>query len=201
MSAARRFTSRLTVSVIAAVSSGAAFAFEAGAPPATTGSFGETDCTACHFDNTINAAGGKLAISGVPDIFVPGQRYALTILLDHPQLVAGGFQLSARTNDGKPAGEFTVTGNDVTTITLPTTGVTYVQHSRPRFKDDDGVRWIVTWQAPDEDVAVIINAVANAANYDASPFGDHIFTTSASTAASEETTDASTEECDHDAKD
>ena len=201
MSAAQRFTSRLLVSVIAAVPFGAAVAFEAGAPPATTGSFGETDCTACHFDNTINAAGGKLTISGVPDVYVPGQRYALTILLDHPQLVAGGFQLSARTSDGKPAGEFTVSGNDVTTITLPTTGVTYVQHSQPRFGDDDGVRWIVTWRAPDDDVAVSIDAAANAANFDASPFGDYIFKTSVSTAASEQSADATAEECEHDAKD
>lgn len=201
MSAARRFTSRLLVSVIAAAGFGAAFAFEAGAPPATTGSFGETDCTACHFDNTVNAAGGKLTVSGVPEVYVPGQRYALTILLDHPQLVAGGFQLSARTADGQPAGEITASGNDVTTITLPTTGVTYAQHSRPRFKENDGVRWILTWQAPDDDVAVSIDAAANAANYDASPFGDYIFKTSVSTAASEQTTEATAEECDNDAKD
>lgn len=207
MSAVRRSTSRLLAFVLAAVSFGTAGAFEEGPPPANTGGFGETDCSSCHFDNALNAAEGTLALTGVPEFFVPGQRYALTVSLDHPQLVVAGFQLSVRTADGKPAGELAVTGNDVGTVVPGNTGITYAQHKRPRHKSDGGIRWVVTWRAPDEDVAVIVNVAANAANYDVSAFGDHIFTTSVGTAASKESaaslrsegdtdTEGASEECD-----
>lgn len=185
MSAAQRSTRQLLALVFVSALLSTATAFENGPPPANTGGFGETDCSACHFDNPINASAGHLTLSGVPEIFKPGQRYAFSLSLDHPALIVGGFQLSVRTADGKPAGELTAHGSDVGTTRLDTTGVTYVQHSRPRDKFDAEIRWVVSWRAPNDEVAVVVNVAANAANNDASALGDFIYKASVVTAATE----------------
>ena len=75
-------------------------AYAGGAPPGFSGGFKETSCDACHFENEINAKPGELTITGVPERFAAGERYALTITLSRPGMRIGGFQLTARMAEG-----------------------------------------------------------------------------------------------------
>src|SRR5690606_2790146 len=62
------------------------------APPlARTGGFGEKTCYECHFDGDVNAPGGKLTLAGVPERYVAGESYRLTIEISRPELRGGGF--------------------------------------------------------------------------------------------------------------
>jgi hypothetical protein len=79
-------------------------AFPYGAPPGTTGGFGEPTCMQCHFDGELNAAGGSLDVDGLPERYTPGETYRLIVRLRHAGTAAAGFQLSARTADGAQAG-------------------------------------------------------------------------------------------------
>jgi len=185
MSAAQRFTRRLLAFVLVSALPGTAATFENGPLPANTGGFGETDCSACHFDNTVNAGNGNLTIEGVPEVFEQGRRYALTIVLSHPDLVGGGFQVSVRNTDGGPAGELASADNDVSATTLTTTGVTYLQHNRPRANASGAVRWNVTWKAPEAGDNAIVSVAANATNGDASPLGDYVYLADAKSTSAE----------------
>ena len=82
-----------------------AAAYADGAPPGFSGGFGESSCDACHFEAAVNTPPGRVTLTGVPERFVPGERYPLTITLSRPGMMIGGFQLAARLDgDGTQAG-------------------------------------------------------------------------------------------------
>lgn len=117
-------------------------------------------------------------------MYVPGTTYELTLSLAHPELGIGGFELSARHADGDRQG--TQAGSlravnarvDVTdTTALP---VQYARHTYDGTRlDSAGVKrigWRLQWTAPADGGAVVFHVAANAANDDASPLGDFIYT-------------------------
>ena len=172
----------------AALAAGAALAllavpavalYEHRPPPAHTGGFGEATCASCHFDNELNADGGVLAVDGLPDHFTPGQRYRLSITLQHPELRRGGFQMAIRFTGperaGEQAGSFHVRGDEIEVVEA--VGVSYVQHTRDGSRAVDGAeaRWTVEWEAPAVNIPISLHVAANAANGDASEFGDHVY--------------------------
>ena len=61
-------------------------------------------------------------------------------------------------------------------------GVTYAQHTEPgnALTGPETAAWTVEWRAPSrpDAAAVVFHAAANAANDDASEFGDFIYTAS-----------------------
>ena len=85
----------------------------------------------------------------------------------------GGFQLSARYTDGMQAGYFLpLPGVAVDTAA----GIAYVRTSVDT-PAPDSARWFFEWTVPDTAVGPIaFHAAANAANGDASAFGDFIYT-------------------------
>lgn len=153
-----------------------AWAYDDGAPPGHTGGFGEPDCTACHSDNERNDAEGILSVTGLPERYAPGESYRLSIVLEHPELEAGGFQLAVRTSDGSAAGRLEPV--DARTRALADGGREYLQHTPEGRRDTDGGRisWQLAWQAPGAAVPVVLNLAANAANDDLSELGDFIYT-------------------------
>ena len=156
-------------------------------PLAHTGGFGEPTCRVCHFDQPLNAPGGSLAVTHVPDAYAPGARYHITVRLHREDLDRGGFQLSARFMDSTQAGSLRATTDRVVVSTDKTSGVQYAHHS-PDGTDlstADSIRWTVEWSAPDSRDSVIFHAVANAANDDFSEFGDFIYTVQPSSNGSE----------------
>jgi len=155
------------------------------APPvAHSGGFGEPTCQACHFEADVNAGKGALALTGVPDAYVPGRTYVLTISLTHPALKAGGFQLTARHDDGSQAGTVAMAAGErarggVTVLER----VQYAHHiyagTEPVARDS--ARWTIDWVAPASGGTVTFHVVGNGGNADASPLGDFIYATSLTT--------------------
>lgn len=156
-------------------------ASESGPPPARTGGFGETTCLECHWDNPINDAGGWLRVSGLPQGFTPGQRYTITVSVSHPELTRAGFELSVRFDDGTGAGSVSPRDRRSEIVPGDAGGVTYVRQTRegamPTNRGE--ARWTFDWIAPTTPRPVRVHAAANAANGDASPLGDFVYTTDA----------------------
>jgi hypothetical protein len=163
-----------------------AFLYRDGPPPGFSGGFGEDHCQACHFGDTLNANPGRLTISA-PTRYSPGETYTLTVTLTRPAMVVGGFQLTARFEDGgAQAGTLAVTHGDRDRVKVSTDrGIQYAYHQRPgtALTGRNVVRWTLRWTAPPGGGSVLFHAAGNAANEDDSQFGDFIYTASARSAA------------------
>lgn len=175
MGAPRSIETRAAGAILALAAACAA-GYEDGAPPGHTGGFGEPDCTACHSDNDRNSAAGRLVVDGLPSCYAPGRLYRLAVVLEHPELEAGGFQLAFRTPAGEPAGR-PVSPNGRTRI-VSDGGQPYLQHQAEGRKpaEDGRIRWEIEWEAPAAGTQVTLHVAANAANDDLSELGDFIFT-------------------------
>jgi len=145
-----------------------------------TGGFGEQSCHSCHFDHDLNDSRGKLLIKGISTSYEPDQVYEIEIKLEHEEMKNGGFQLTARFEDGTQAGEFEWV-NDRLTYTPERrvgTEVKYVQHSAEgsELTGNRKSNWVFYWKAPaGGDKPIIFNIAANAGNDDLSAFGDWIY--------------------------
>ena len=146
-------------------------------PGAFTGGFGEDTCHSCHFDYPLNPEKGSLVLNGFPETYHKGKIYTFTITLQRENLGQAGFQLSSRFENGKQAGSFEENSERVQ-FTGTENEIQYLQHSfkGSKLNNQSTHRWQITWRAPEtgrEDI--VFNIAANAANGDASAFGDFIF--------------------------
>lgn len=152
-----------------------------GPEPAHTGGFGEPTCHACHTGYPVNEPGGALSVEGLPESWVAGRQYELTVVLRSEEMGAAGFQLSIRDPDGRAAGALAPIDGTVSLDSLMVEGrprVIYVGHRREgsRVTDPDRVSWRVRWTAPSDPTDVWVHAAANSANGDDSPLGDLVYT-------------------------
>lgn len=155
-------------------------AYSSGPPPAHTGGFDEPDCTACHMDYELNEAGATLRLDSLPERFEPGHTYPLKLVVRHAELKRGGFQLSARHEDGSNAGAFVIADTLLLRV-RSANGVDYLSHTMAGADQvtGDSVVWRFAWTAPaGAHHRVVFHAAVNVANRDASEFGDRIFTAS-----------------------
>lgn len=146
-------------------------------PGAFTGGFGEETCHSCHFDYPLNPQDGSLLAEGFPKSYEPGQIYTFMLSIDRNDLGQAGFQLSSRFEDGRQAGSFK-SNSDRLTFTKAENHLQYLQHSLKGSKvnNQSSAPWKITWIAPDTSSGkIIFNIAANAANGDASAFGDYIY--------------------------
>jgi hypothetical protein len=161
----------------------AASAFKEGPYPNVTGGFGERSCHLCHLDNPINAAGGSVALDGVPASFVPGETYPISVTIRRDGLRRGGFEIGARFATGrlkgKQAGTWTPTDARVQLIPgAVDKALSFVQHNLigSRAPAAGSNTWTIQWTAPNQaDAPVQFNVAANASNNDDSPLGDYIY--------------------------
>jgi len=164
----------------------AASAFKEGPYPNVTGGFGERSCHLCHLDNPVNAPGGTLALTGVPQAYVPGEIYEITVSLARSGMRRGGFEIAARfaggRQKGKQAGSWKVP--DARLQLIPGAvdkSLTFVQHNLmgSRTATPGSNTWTVEWTAPSAAAGplttVQFNVAANASNNDDSPLGDYIY--------------------------
>lgn len=145
---------------------------------AFTGGFGEETCRSCHFDYDLNMDGGSLTMDGVPESYEAGKDYEITVTLQAEQLEVGGFQMTARFEDGSQAGEFSWDGDDLMFTPSVSDEVKYLQHSASGTQPtkDRDIHWTFTWTAPEQNGGkVVLNIAANSGNYDDSSFGDWIY--------------------------
>lgn len=152
--------------------------------PGHTGGFDEPTCRACHFGEPLDAPGGALAFAGVPERYEPGETYRITVELKKPGMQRGGFQLAGRFAEGAGVGKQAGTWRPVDTERIAVTrvdssDVEYAHHTPvgTTLVHPDSAKWTLEWTAPEEARgAVVFHAAANAANDDASAFGDFIYT-------------------------
>ena len=152
-------------------------AFPQGAPPGTTGGFGEPDCRQCHFGGDLNEAGGSLAVDGLPERYAPGETYRLIVRLRRAGMGAAGFQLAARGVDGAQAGRLSADSLAVR-VQDGSRGVQYAGHTLAgsAVASSDSAAWTLQWTAPAAAAGpVTFSAAANAGDGDSSPLGDHVY--------------------------
>lgn len=155
--------------------------YDNGPPPAHTGGFGEPTCTACHRDAPLNDGVGAITLRLPAGPYQSGATYTLVVELTRSGLARGGFELSARYADGPAAGTQAgaLAATDERVAVSDTNGVQYAHHTlagtTPTTPDTS--RWAVAWQAPSPAAGpIVFHLAGNAANDDASEFGDHIYT-------------------------
>lgn len=168
--------------VVAGGTSSAARPYADGAPPGFTGGFKEESCHACHFDFEPNTRPGEVSLKGVPERYVAGQQYPLTITLTRPGMRLGGFQLAARHPDGTQAGTLQHGSGEDTRVKVETQGnVHYAGQRRPGADPSapDTATWTLVWTAPMSSEPVTFSVAANAADNDESVRGDYVYTASA----------------------
>lgn len=147
-------------------------------PSGFTGGFGEPTCYQCHFDGTLNAPGGTVAVEGLPEAYVPGKTYPLVLRVARKALRNGGFQLTAREQETSAQAGLLTTTDDRTAVT-EAKGITYLSHTRigTATSTPDSIRWAFEWTAPKKAAGpVVFHLVANAGDGDESQFGDTIYT-------------------------
>lgn len=143
---------------------------------AYTGGFGEQSCHSCHFDYELNQPEGELAVSGMKDAYKADKEYTIQIKVQREDMSRAGFQMTARFEDGSQAGQFELNEEVTTTPNIENT-IAYLQHAVGEVEAENGEKnWEIRWRAPDQaDQPIIFNIAANAANGDASEFGDWIY--------------------------
>ena len=104
-----------------------------GPPPAHTGGFGEPTCHVCHTGAAPETTGAAGALTlTLPQAYMPGSRYRITVSLRDAALGRGGFQLAARFATGPRAGEQagTLSALDArVTVVAGPRDVLYAQHT------------------------------------------------------------------------
>ncbi len=149
-------------------------------PLAHTGGFGEATCHTCHFDGPLNGGDGTLSVDGLPDTVRTGRVYPLTVRLT-AEMERSGFMLSVRHPDGRQAGDLVPRDTSRVAVATPdTTAVQYAHHTLEgtALPKPDRAAWTIEWRAPAAAAdSAIVHVAANAANDDASEFGDDIYTT------------------------
>ena len=153
-----------------------------GAPPGFTGGFTEQSFDACHFHAAPNSGPGRLAIEGVPDRFVAGEPYRLTISLTHPGMKLSGFQMTARfKDDSAQAGTLAKDSSSDARVGIEAqSGIQYAGQRREGavVVMPEGSLWTVIWTAPSATRTIVFHVAANAANGDERADGDYVYTVS-----------------------
>ena len=150
-----------------------------GPRPGHTGAFGEPSCRSCHYDYELNEPGATIRLNSLPSIYEPERRYALQLVVQHAQLKRGGFQVTARFENGAPAGKLEPA--DTTLLRIQQLhGIDYLSHTGAGSDEvrGDSVVWQFNWVAPRSDQRVVFSTAVNVANQDASELGDRIYTRS-----------------------
>lgn len=151
--------------------------------PAAEGLPAEGNCTACHASSALNPdTRGTIEILGLPERYQPGERYALTLRLAHPDetRTRWGFQLTAvDAKRRRGVGELVVT-DEASTQRLEggPGGRQYLEQTSDgsAIGKQGEQQWRFAWVAPAKDVGdVAFFGGGNASNADGSNQGDWIF--------------------------
>jgi hypothetical protein len=155
-----------------------------GPPLAHTGGFGEPTCFACHSDgDPAGAPDGTFAITGLPERYAEGRSYEIVLELRRPGLRRAGFEMAVRFAPGQPsearqAG--TIAAADPARAVVErdsAVAVDYAHHTLAGTAQPaaGAARWVIRWTAPAGGEAVVVHAVAVAADDDNSNFGDEVY--------------------------
>ena len=173
----------LAIAAFSDIASPKAAPYPDGAAPGFSGGFTEQSCHACHFEAEINTKPGQVTVAGLPERFVAGQQYPLTITLTRAGMMAGGFQLAARVEDGgAQAGTMELPAGEKERLAVQASnGIQYVnqRHTGTAPAEPGTAKWTVLWTAPQTRAPVVFHVAANAADNDGSARGDYVYTATA----------------------
>jgi len=158
-------------------------AFSSGPMPNMTGGFGEPTCRSCHLDQPLNAPGGSVRVTGIPETFQPGHAYEIAVQLEREDLRRGGFEIGARFSSGPDRGAQAGTWRPLDArVQLQNSAdgtLSFAQHTTAGTlaATRGALQWSFEWTAPAHASGPVqFNTAANASNDDASPLGDFIYT-------------------------
>ena len=133
---------------------------------------------ACHIGNEENAFGGSVTIEGLPEAYVPGREYPVTVVLAAEETAVAGFQITARFAAGARRGSNAgmLLPIDARVARRDSAGISYAHQTFEGSKTSsgEGAVWTLAWVAP-SDGTVAINVAANSGNGDNSPLSDLVF--------------------------
>lgn len=142
------------------------------------------NCTACHDTyEQPNVGPGSVRMTGVPTIYIPGQQYIVSVIVQQSNRQRFGFQLTALDQNGNRAGTLAALASDAQVNSE--TGVggrQYIEHTEiGTFPNGTASRtWQVRWTAPSTDIGTVRFWFAgNAANGNGDNQGDYIYTSNA----------------------
>lgn len=140
-----------------------ALAHPVGAPWGSANPDTMTSCASCHFDHEPVGRSPAIMLTGLPDYVEAGEAYEMTLRFDAGAAPRAGFLLSAS------AGEFKAIDDIVDAKGAEVRSANVIS-------PENGVAlWSFVWRAGDDGVGIVtFRAAANAANDDASPFGDTV---------------------------
>jgi uncharacterized protein (TIGR03437 family) len=148
-----------------------------------TGAPSEQTCVSCHRGYNVNEGAGRLELLGLPDKFVPGQEYTLTVSFIDVQRDRRtyGFQLTALNQDGQKWGEIIVTEASRTQLLNGNVGGDvrqYLEHTAnsvaPTFPGRN--TWSFKWKAPRSMTsAVTFYMTGVAGDGSRSTMGDYVY--------------------------
>ncbi|MBI4750139.1 MAG: hypothetical protein HY774_16760 [Acidobacteria bacterium] len=157
-------------------------AYSGGPDPGYTSAPGDLgSCVSCHDSFELNSGSGVVTLTGVPQMYQPGQTYPLTLTVQQAGRQRWGFQLTAVASTGETAGTFVVTdpiNTQLRSTTFDQITRTYIEHTQtgtfagtPRMG-----RWTFSWTAPAQDRgSVSFYFTGNAANNDTTNQQDFIY--------------------------
>jgi len=133
------------------------------------------NCTVCHSDRAINTGTGSVSIQGVPNEYVFGATYPITVSVEMQGQSRWGFELTVTDQEGQFFGSLTPTS----ALVQESSG--YIKHAAGGTHDgvlDGPVSWTFHWTAPRGTRTTgraFFYASGNAADFNSEPFQDFIY--------------------------
>lgn len=184
---------RLLLAMLTGIAPIAAFAHSYGPAPRVTGAPGDNAkaCTQCHTTNALNSGSGsvKILLQSGP-FYVPGVTQRVSVRVSDPAQQRWGFELTARLNsdlekgqagDLVPVDNFTQVICEDSAPKPCASGPQFIQHTSAGTRNGTplGATFQFDWTPPATNAGPVTLFVAgNAANGNASPTGDQIYSSS-----------------------
>lgn len=153
-----------------------ALAYSGGPPDARTNAPGEITCTQCHSSFPLNSGAGTMTLAGIPEPYVPGTAYTVTVTQSDPDASRWGYEATILESGGASTGVIALL--DGFSQTSSAGNRNYVkQTSSGTFNGTtEQASWSFRWTAPAAGAGdVTVYVATNAANGNFLSSGDRIY--------------------------
>ena len=147
-------------------------------PQGFTGITPGSNCRTCHSGNPLNANGGTVVISGLPENYAPGTTYTFSVVVNHANAdrIRWGFSVKAAGTNNDDAGSFSTTNPNALNNgpelshqnapnTAPATSFTF-----------SNLRWTAPTNPTAQQQSITFYVAGNASNGDFDTGGDFVYT-------------------------
>jgi len=161
---------------------------DSGSEPVCWGPGCQTCARSCHSSHFVNSGPGTLLVQGLPDPYVAGTQYPLSVVIDdaaNADFAVGGFQVSVLalydkdgdlTDELCQAGILESAGPETRVEQDAPTETEWLEHTAPQAPAGGQAIWNFLWTAPIEPVGMaIFNVCAVAADDDGTTAVDWVY--------------------------